>query len=232
MRWDGPVLYQSARDDAYHAALRELRRQRLVYPCACTRREIADSALRGVEGHVYPGTCREGIPAGRTARALRLDTRGVTIEFEDLLQGRVRQDIEAEVGDFIVYRADHVFAYQLAVVADDAEQGITDVARGADLLDSTPRQIYLQRLLGAPTPRYLHLPVAVNDNGEKLSKQTLTPPIDGARPLPALMEVLRFLGQQPPPELANAGVDEFWHWAIANWQIERVPRARMLPVSA
>lgn len=228
MRWDGAVVYQSACSDAYHAALHELRQRGVLYPCACSRREIADSGIAGIEGYVYPGTCRLGLPAGKAARALRVDTRGADIEFDDALQGRIAQNVETEIGDFVLYRFDRVFAYQLAVVVDDAEQGITDVVRGADLLDSTPRQIYLQRLLGLPAPRYAHLPVAVNEHGEKLSKQTLAPPVDAARPLPFLIEALRFLGQQPAPELASAGIEEFWQWAIANWRIGRVPRTRRI----
>src|SRR5689334_5109936 len=159
MEWDGKVVYQHARHDAYHGALHRLRGKRLVYPCACSRREMADSAIAGVEGLVYPGTCRAGLPAGKTARALRIGTRGARVEFDDALQGHIAHDIERDFGDFVLYRADDVFAYQLAVVVDDAEQGITDVVRGADLLASTPRQIYLQRLLGLPLPRYAHLPV-------------------------------------------------------------------------
>jgi glutamyl-Q tRNA(Asp) synthetase len=129
----------------------------------------------------------------------------------------------------VLYRADRVFAYQLAVAVDDAEQGITDVVRGADLLDSTPRQIYLQQLLGLPAPRYLHVPVAVNAAGEKLSKQTLASAIDALNPVPALVAALRFLGQNPPRELAAASVQALWQWAIAEWRIARVPRVRGLP---
>lgn len=232
MHWDAPIVYQSAREGAYHAALHELKQRGLVYPCACSRREIADSAVSGIEGHVYPGTCRAGLPPGKTARALRLDTRGARIEFTDALQGQIVQDLETDIGDFVVYRADHVFAYQLAVVADDAEQGITDIVRGADLLDSTPRQIFLQRLLGLPQVRYMHLPVAVNENGEKLSKQTLAPPIDADHPVPALVAGLHFLGQAPPPDLNAARAEEVWQWAIANWQTERIPRSRQRPAVA
>lgn len=228
MRWDGPVVHQSTRNDAYHAALHELRQRDLVYPCACSRREIADSGIAGVEGYVYAGTCRPGLPPGKAARALRIDTRGAVIEFDDVLQGRITQNLETEIGDFVLYRHDRVFAYQLAVIIDDAEQGITDVVRGADLLDSTPRQIYLQRLLGLQVPRYAHLPVAIDEQGEKLSKQTLAAPIDASRPLPLLAEVLRFLGQQPAPGLASAGIGEFWQSALANWRVENVPRVRKL----
>ena len=231
MEWDGTVVRQSTRAEAYHAALHRLHQRGVIYPCACSRREIADSALAGIEGPVYPGTCRGGIAAGKTAHALRVDTRGIELVFDDAVQGPVRQNLETGIGDFVLYRADGVFAYQLAVVVDDAAQGITDVVRGADLLASTPRQIHLQRLLRFPTPRYGHVAVAVNAQGEKLSKQTHAPAIDAAAPLPALFAALDFLGQQPPRGLAgrsgnrsNTALSSLWQWAIANWRIERVPR--------
>jgi len=231
MQSDEAVTCQSSRGDAYHAALHLLRQHGRVYPCACSRREIADSGIAGVEGYVYPGTCRAGLPPSKAARALRVDTRGAVIEFDDAVQGRMVQNLETEIGDFVLYRADQVFAYQLAVVVDDAEQGITHVVRGADLIDSTARQIYLQRLLGLPTPQYAHLPVAVNWAGEKLSKQTLAPPVDAARPLPALFDVLKFLGQQPPEALAGASLAEYWQWALAHWRIERVPKLLRIAAS-
>src|SRR5882672_12071788 len=180
MEWGGTVVYQSTRHDAYHSALHRLREKGLVYPCACSRREIADSAIAGVEGLVYTGTCRASLPAGKAARALRIGTRGAQVAFDDALQGHNAHDVERDFGDFVLYRADDVFAYQLAVVVDDAEQGITDIVRGADLLASTPRQIYLQQLLGLPRPRYAHLPVAVDAMGEKLSKQTFAAAVDAA----------------------------------------------------
>jgi glutamyl-Q tRNA(Asp) synthetase len=226
MQWNGAIVRQSTRADAYHAELNRLRACGLVYPCACSRREVADSAVSGIEGPVYPGTCRNGLAPERTARAWRIDTRDAEAGFDDVIQGHVAQNIETDIGDFVLLRADHVYAYQLAVVVDDAEQGITDVVRGADLLDSTPRQIYLQRLLNFATPRYCHVPVVVNATGEKLSKQTRAAPIDPAQPLTALLSALRFLGQHPPNELARASVREFWDWAVSNWRIERVPRTR------
>lgn len=232
MRWDGVVVFQSARNDAYHAELHRLREGHRVYPCACSRREIADSAVAGADGPVYPGTCRGGVGQSKTPRALRLDTRGAEIAFEDALQGRIACRLEQEYGDFVLYRADRVYAYQLAVVVDDAEQGITDVVRGADLLGSTPRQIYVQQLLGLSQPRYMHLPVAVNERGEKLSKQTFAAPVDATRPQPALVAALAFLGQQPPRELARATVGELWKWAEENWRLERVPRVASAPVPA
>jgi glutamyl-Q tRNA(Asp) synthetase len=184
--WDGPVLRQSARNDAYRDALAILQRNGDVYRCACTRRELESAALGPGGERVYPGTCREGIPAalaGRAQRAQRLalahDPRA-QIEFRDRLQGVQRQDLVAEVGDFVLQRADGLFAYQLAVVVDDDAQEITHVVRGADLLASTARQIYLQQRLGVPTPSYLHVPVAINARGEKLSKQTLAPAINSA----------------------------------------------------
>lgn len=226
LHWDGTVVYQSRRGDAYHAALHALRHSGNLYPCGCSRREIADSAVAGIEGFVYPGTCRSGLPEGRAARALRLRSEGETIEFEDALQGRIRQRLADDVGDFVVYRADRVFSYQLAVVVDDDAQGITHVVRGADLLDSTPRQIHLQRRLGLPTPRYLHLPVAVTAAGEKLSKQTLAAPVNPDHPLPELLRVLRFLGQNPPAGIAEGGLGAFWEWALAHWRADAVPRVR------
>ena len=226
MEWDGAILYQSQRSHAYHAALDRLRELDVIYACACTRREIADSAVSGIDGPVYRGTCRSGLAPGKSARAWRVRTADAAIVFDDLVQGQVEQNLETDIGDFVIYRADHVFAYQLAVVVDDAEQRITDVVRGADLLDSTPRQIYLQRLLGLPTPRYLHVPVAVNAAGEKLSKQTRAPAIDPQRPGPALVAALDFLGQQPPAELAEADSAALWTWAIAHWRRDRIPRRR------
>lgn len=226
MQWSGAVVYQSTRAEAYHCALHELRATGKVYPCACSRREIADSGVAGIEGYVYPGTCREGVPAGRAARAWRIDTRSAAIEFEDAIQGRVAYDLESQIGDFVLYRADRVYAYQLAATVDDAEQGITDVVRGADLLDSTPRQIYLQRLLGLPTPHYAHLPVAVDERGEKLSKQTKAPPIEDIGFASALVRALRFLGHDAPRELEAADVEEIWRWAKESWRLDRVPRVR------
>jgi glutamyl-Q tRNA(Asp) synthetase len=230
MHWDGPVVRQSARSEAYHNALHRLRAGGMVYSCACSRREIADSAIAGVEGFVYPGSCRRGVPPDKRARAQRVMTRGAMIVFDDALQGRIEHDLEKDIGDFVLYRSDRVYAYQLAVVIDDSEQGITDVVRGSDLLDSTSRQIHLQRLLGLPTPRYAHLPVALGENGEKLSKQTLAAPVEAARPVPALAAALAFLGQRPPADLARAPLADFWQWALTRWNLARVPRVRTAQV--
>jgi glutamyl-Q tRNA(Asp) synthetase len=200
LHWDESVIYQSARIDAYRAALAQLIAADAAFGCACTRSEIAAHARSGVDGPVYPGTCRTGPVAGRRPRAWRVRVDDTPIAFDDRIQGRICQQLARDVGDFVVLRADRVFAYQLAVVVDDAAQHITDVVRGADLLDSTPRQLLLQRLLGLPSPRYAHLPLATNAAGQKLSKQTLARALDPTRPLPALCAALRFLGQSLPPQ--------------------------------
>lgn len=222
--WDGPVVYQNRRQALYRDALEELRRQGLVYYCGCTRREVADSSFNGPDGLVYPGTCRGGLPPERLPRAMRLMVGG-DIRFVDRVQGEIHQALEQDVGDFVLYRADYVYAYQLAVVVDDAEQGVTEVVRGSDLLLSTPRQIYLHRLLGLREPSYLHLPVALNEHGEKLSKQTLASPVDADAAVPVLCQVLNFLGQQPPIELRQAGLNEVWDWALKHWNAKRIPVA-------
>lgn|SRR5574340_308173 len=224
--WDGAVLYQSARGEHYAAALDALRSGGLAYACACSRREIADSALTADGSRRYPGTCREGLPPGRAGRAWRLRVEPGEVAFVDQVQGGIAEDVASAVGDFVLLRADGVFAYQLAVVVDDAAQGISHVVRGADLLHSTVRQIGLQRALGLPTPAYAHLPAATNGRGEKLSKQTLAPSIAGERPQAALLAALAFLGQQSPAELAHAGLAELWDWAREHWDMARVPQRR------
>jgi len=232
MQWDGEIVYQSTRRDAYHAALHSLRDRGLIYPCACSRREIADSAIAGIDGPVYPGTCRNGLQPQRSARVWRVRTDRQLVEFIDIVQGCVAQRLEINVGDYVLYRADRVYAYQLAVVVDDAEQGITDVVRGADLLSSTPRQLYLQKLLGYPTPNYMHLPVALNSAGEKLSKQTLAPAVNKAEALLWLWQVLCFLGQKPPQELTRGTLHDLWNWAISHWQPRNIPKARALQANS
>ncbi|HUW37121.1 MAG TPA: tRNA glutamyl-Q(34) synthetase GluQRS [Rhodocyclaceae bacterium] len=229
--WHGEIVWQSRRSAAYRDALEHLRATGRVFACACSRRELADSVLAPDGAAIYPGTCRAGLPPGRSPRTYRLRVDEERIVFDDAIQGTITRDLADASGDFVLLRADGIFAYQLAVVVDDGEQGITQVVRGADLLDSTPRQILLQRLLGKPTPAYAHLPVAIDARGEKLSKQTGAAPLDAARPIPALLSVLRFLGQEPPAELAEASLPEFWHWAAAHWQLARVPRRHTLPAS-
>lgn len=229
--WDGPVVWQSQRGDLYRDALERLRGQGRLFGCACTRREIADSLIGADGARVYPGTCRAGLSPGRSARAYRLRVEAQEITFEDRLLGPLRQDLASAVGDFVLLRADGLVAYQLAVVVDDAHQGVTDVVRGADLLDSTPRQILLQRLLGMPTPSYLHVPVAVDAAGQKLSKQTRAAPLDTRRPQQAIGTALAFLGHPPPEAMLRGELAALWQWAIAHWNPGRIARNRCLPTT-
>ena len=230
LHWDENIIYQSQRTAAYEKAFHQLKEAGAVYPCACSRKEIADSALHRGDELGYPGTCRNGIAQGKTARAWRVRVNDITINFTDRLQGNITQDLATEIGDFVVLRADGLFAYQLAVVLDDAAQGITDVVRGADLLYSTPRQIYLQRLLGLTTPAYMHLPVAVNAQGEKLSKQTLAQPVGKNNAVSRLFDALVFLHQQPPAELRLSKVEEMLGWAAVNWQPDSLLSCHQLTI--
>jgi glutamyl-Q tRNA(Asp) synthetase len=232
--WDGPLLYQSRRAAAYEAVLDVLRGQGLLYPCCCSRSEIAAAASRTAVdgGAVYPGTCRAGLRPGAEARAWRLRVDDAVVVFEDRLQGVIEQRLAEQVGDFVLRRADGIHAYQLAVVVDDASQGITDVVRGADLLASTPRQLWLQQCLGYPRPAYAHLPVATNSAGEKWSKQTLAPALAAGKAASELVRALHFLGQSAPAELAAATVAEVWAWALANWSFAAIPRVPAISVPA
>jgi glutamyl-Q tRNA(Asp) synthetase len=226
--WDGPVVYQSMRNALYDAALAQLAEDGRLYDCACTRKEIADSSGKGQDS-IYPGTCRNGLPPGRTARSVRVRVDDTTVRLADRLQGIVEQRLAHEVGDFILRRADKLIAYQLAVVVDDAEQGITDIVRGADLLASTPRQCYLQQLLGLPVPRYLHLPVAANVRREKLGKHTHAPAVHPDEGNRMLIAALTFLGQSIPHAAAAAGQAELLHRAVEHWEVSALPRDRLLP---
>lgn len=227
--WSKPALAQSTRIDAYRAALDTLRSKRLVYPCACTRAEIADSNSSAAPPceRRYPGTCRNGLPPGKKARSWRMKATGPEVRFDDLIQGPTTSNLDRDIGDYVLLRADGIFAYQLAVVVDDAFQGITHVVRGADLLASTPRQIHLQRALGLPTPVYAHHPVATGSDGAKLSKQNLADPVDSMPPETALSLALAFLGHPPPRGIDCPGLLD---WARHNWDFSRVPRALSLPM--
>ena len=226
--WDGEVLVQSRRLDIYHAALVRLQLDGHVYPCACSRSEIAAATSRAsVDGGLlYPGFCRAGLPEGRAARAWRLRVPDREFVFVDRVQGEHRQNLEHDVGDFVLLRADGQYAYQLAVVIDDAAQGINSVVRGVDLLDSTARQIWLQQCLGVPTPTCAHLPVVVNELGEKLSKQTQAAAVDSAAGSVLLAQALDFLGHAVPAGLRTVQVAEFWSWAIDAWSMAKVPAVR------
>jgi glutamyl-Q tRNA(Asp) synthetase len=237
--WDGAVVRQSERTALYAEALARLAAVGDAFECACTRKELEAAPIGPAGERVYPGTCRNGIPpdrAGRRQRAWRLrvggDPRATRIEYRDRLTGRQMQQLDRDVGDFVVRRADGLYAYQLAVVVDDAAQAVTHVVRGADLASSTPRQIFLQRLLGLPTPSYLHVPVAVNAVGMKLSKQTRAAPLPPVA-LPVLLAAWRFLDQPLPGGGAGpASVTEFWTHAIPAWTASRLPPVAMLPVRA
>lgn len=215
--WDGSVVYQGERLDAYRAALATLAADHLVYACTCSRRATG--------GASYAGACRDRGLAWTPGRALRLRVPAIEVEFVDRLQGSYRQALASDCGDFVLWRADGDPAYHLAVVVDDAWQGITDIVRGADLLDSTPRQIHLQRVLGLPTPRYAHLPIALDDAGRKLSKQATDTRIDEMPPATVLVAALGFLGQAPPDELRAATVTEVFAWGRSHWRPELIPRA-------
>ncbi len=235
--YDAPLVWQSRRGAPYAEALARLQAHALAYPCVCTRRELADSLLAPDGASIYPGTCRNGLRvnagtgSGTADRqsAWRVRVADQHIDFADRIQGPQRTHLPCEVGDFVVRRSDGLFAYQLATVIDDADAGVTDVLRGADLLASTPRQIWLQQCLGLTTPTYAHVPVAVNPAGEKLSKQTLARALDDAHPVPALVSALGFLGQNPPADLRRASLREVWDWARSSWQEARVPRAATKP---
>lgn len=220
--WDGEVSYQSRHQEIYQHALQALRDQDLVYPCGCTRRSLAKH-LDPDHPEVYPGICRQGLAQGQTERSLRVLGQGV-VTFHDRLQGAQRINMETQCGDFIIKRADGLFAYQLATAVDDVHQGITEVVRGSDLLESTFRQIYLQQQLSLASPGYLHLPIATNQDGEKLSKNTHAVGIGQLPTIGTLYQVLVFLGQNPPPALQQARLDELWQWAIQHWRIQNVPQ--------
>ncbi len=217
--WHDELSYQSASQAAHETALQDLNERNLAYPCGCSRRDLANSK-RGPLGTIYPGTCRDGTDATETA--IRLRTNNETIGFEDGLQGWQSQRLESNSGDFIIRRRDGLIAYHLAVVVDDALQGVTEVVRGIDLMDSTPRQIWLQEQLGYATPSYFHIPVITHPDGDKLSKLT------GAAGVPlddieiTLVAALGALAQDPPAGLATDGLEKIWSWAIENWRIENL----------
>lgn len=216
---DEPVLYQSSRLDAYQIAVNQLLEDGVAYACACSRKDLPASGI-------YPGTCRNGIADGKDPRSIRLNTDTCICDFTDALQGKISDPVVGNGGDFVIRRADGLFAYQLAVVVDDNFQGITQVVRGADLLDSTCRQLCLQKALGYATPDYMHLPVALSDDGRKLGKRVQTDPVINQDPACAVEQALRFLGQQPPTAYA---LEALWKWAADNWNSDLIPRRRSIP---
>ena len=221
--WDGQALRQSDREELYAAALERLNQQRLIFQCHCSRTQLA-------EDQRYPGTCRKLSRAAATPTAARLRVEPGEIQFTDRIQGSYRQDVAAAVGDVILKRRDGLTAYQLAVVVDDDAQGITHVVRGADLLDNTPRQIYLQRALKLPTPAYAHVPVLTEPGGGKLAKSRRSVRLDAGSALAQLVTVFGLLGLDPPSGLARSSLKEAWTWALGRWDVGRVPRCLGLPV--
>ena len=223
--WDGAVEYQSRRYAVYEAALAGLKAAGAVYPCYCSRRQWQAEARPGVDGFVYGGRCRDAVQRpsenGKTP-AWRLRVPDGEIGFDDGIVGHYAQNLARDIGDFVLLRADGFWAYQLAVVADDAAQGVTHVVRGQDLLVSAPRQIWLQRCLGVPTPQYAHLPLLVNARGQKWSKQTLAPALDLARREALLRQVSAYLNLPPAPPVDRPR--DLLDWAAANWNLQNVPR--------
>jgi glutamyl-Q tRNA(Asp) synthetase len=229
--WDREVLYQSRRQAAYDAALAQLAAAGQTYECVCSRAEIEAANMRlGREGaRIYPGTCRTRPAKASGAPAIRLRTTSERIGFRDRLQGEYARALETDSGDFVLRRREGFIAYQLAVVVDDGAQGITDVVRGVDLLDSTPRQLWLQRLLGYPTPRYMHFPVVVQPGGEKLSKQTGAAAVTPRDARAIAWQVLALMGQAPPAELRGAPPPDLWDWGVAHWDPQQISATRNFP---
>ena len=240
LEWDGPVVWQSRRTADYEAAFEELRKRGLVYSCGCSRADLARSASAphpGEEGPAYPGFCRNGMREEKGTRAYRLVVTDEEIIFTDAVMGEYRQNLHHACGDFVVRRRDGPFAYQLAVVVDDADMGVNQVVRGADLLSSTPRQIYLQRLLGLPTPAYAHLPLVIAPDGAKLSKRDSTVSlardhdlaVHGAR---LIATALMFLGQRVPDKLFRTSCSEVLAWGVENFDPALISRQPGPPVTA
>jgi glutamyl-Q tRNA(Asp) synthetase len=225
LHWDETVLRQSTRTEAYETALHQLEQQGLIYACRCSRLELAGH-------HVYPGTCRDLHLPWQAGTALRCRIKAQRQGFHDRLQGDYAQELARDCGDFVVRRKDGPFSYQLAVVVDDAHQGITDVVRGIDLLDSTPRQLYLQRELQLLSPRYAHVPVLMDlTTGQKLSKQNLATPLDLERPAATLWHALWLLRQAPPQDLRRDEVASVLAWAVCNWRPELMQGLAQIPLA-
>ncbi len=217
--WDGDVIFQSTSFESHEEALALLVEQQSAYPCRCSRSDLAD-AKRGPLGRIYPGTCRAGSEPGESS--IRLRTNNSEIAFDDILQGRIVQRLESEGGDFVICRRDGLIAYHLAVVVDDEIQGVSEVVRGIDLLDSTPRQIYLQQQLNYRLPGYIHIPVITHQDGSKLSKLTGAPGISLREPKKTLVRALRDLRQEPPPNIEQSSLAIIWSWAEENWQLGKL----------
>ncbi len=218
-KWNGPIRWQSQREGSYRQAITSLRERSLAYPCRCSRRQIEKTARPGLEGMIYPGTCRQWDGKGAAQVSVRMRTTQTQTSVPDRVLGQISHNLEQDIGDFVIFRADGVTAYQLAVVVDDYLDNITHVVRGADLTLSTPRQVYLQRQFGYPTPQYAHIPLVRDNRGEKVSKSDGANPIDTGRPLSTLKAAWQFLKQRPLTEPIG-NVDEFWTAAGKTWRIE------------
>ncbi len=218
--WDGLTQYQSAQLYIYQDIVSDLIKNNQAYYCTCSRKKIAETGLRNKHGLIYPGFCRN---KKWHQGAVRIRTRDENIVFNDGLQKTISQNIETEVGDYVIKRADDLFAYHIAVVVDDEYQQITEIVRGSDLHEITPRHIYLQKILNYATPRYIHLPIVTHSTGEKLSKQTGAKPLNKKSSVPQLCQVLTMLGQQPEDSLQYESLSNFWEWAIKNWNLQKIP---------
>ncbi|HIG15548.1 MAG TPA: tRNA glutamyl-Q(34) synthetase GluQRS [Gammaproteobacteria bacterium] len=226
--WTGLPTRQIHKQSRYLDIINTLLDQNYAFPCGCSRRDVQRHAQSQNTAMIYPGTCREGLPSGRTGRTIRLHVPDTTCVITDRFLGLFEQNLAKEVGDFVVRRADGFAAYQLAVVVDDEDEGITHVVRGADLLSSTPRQQLLQTYLGFAMPTYAHLPVVIDSAGHKLSKQNAAHPIPDTNPLLILIHAWKFLGQVAPSQVGN--VDEFWEAATCLWSPERIPQLKSYPM--
>lgn len=223
LHWDEDVTYQSERTEIYQEVLDQLLNSNHAYPCSCSRKEIAALAQTGELGMIYPGTCRDGPTQPREHFSYRLRTKNAFIAFDDIRLGRRSQHLRRDIGDFVIQRADGYFAYQLAVVVDDALQGITEIVRGEDLLPNTPRQIYLQIILDYPTPKYLHLPLVTNSRGQKLCKQHHAPVLENNKASENIITALDFLGHPAPTSLLSAPPCKLLEWGTEHWEPEKLP---------
>jgi len=219
--WDGEEVYQSHRNELYEEALTTLSQKDLIYPCTCSRKQLANET-------VYAGHCRHRHLPLNEEHALRIRVEDRSINFNDHIVGQYQQQLASECGDFVIKRKDGLFAYMLAVVVDDAEQGVTEIVRGVDLLDATPRQIYLQQQLGFAQLGYLHLPLLVDEQDHKLGKSTGAAALDLKHPVPSLHSTLKLLGQQPPEELASDNLNSLWQWALEHWNINHIPKQNLV----
>jgi glutamyl-Q tRNA(Asp) synthetase len=222
LQWDGDVLHQSTRTAVYRAVCAQLLAAGHAFFCTCSRTDLID------QGGIYSGRCRQCLQQPAVPHAIRLLVDVIDIGFDDRIQGHIKQMLDRDVGDFVIFRKEQLPAYQLAVVIDDAAQGVTHIVRGSDLLDSTPRQLFLQRCLHYPEPSYAHIPVIANAHGQKLSKQTYASALDNRQAVANLRCALEFLGQPLPPPTLQQTPSALLDWAIAHWDIQRIPRQRQL----